>query len=474
MLFSSLTFLFSFFPCLLFVYFLIPKKYIAIKNGILFIFSLVFYAWGEPNYIILMLGTVFVSYLFGLGIHACQSKKKDRLAKVIFIASIIVILSSLVYFKYFNFLLSNIAALFSFELTALDILLPIGISFYTFQILSYLIDLYAGKIKVQKNFFQLALYISFFPQLIAGPIVQYKTIEEQLNDREESFDNVVNGLERFIIGLGKKVILSNQVALIADSIYNSATLSNYTSAVYILGILAYTFQIYFDFSGYSDMAIGLGKMFGFTFLENFHYPYMAKSITSFWRRWHISLTTFFREYIYIPLGGNRVSKIKWVRNMFVVWLLTGLWHGAAWNFILWGLYYFLLLYIERTILKDKWEKMPAIVQYLVTFLLINFGWLLFRVNTLADLKVMVTGLITNQGEIGILGLCNENPAIIFALIFFVLSPFCMGDYGHRIHMKYKEYTAYQIVRKGCLLTIFVICILFLVSSTYNPFIYFRF
>ncbi|MDE6475240.1 MAG: MBOAT family protein, partial [Erysipelotrichaceae bacterium] len=331
-----------------------------------------------------------------------------------------------------------------------------------------------GKIKVKKNFFQLALYISFFPQLIAGPIVQYKTIEEQLQRREESFDNVVSGFERFIIGLGKKVILSNQVALIADSIYNSTTLSNYTSAVYILGILAYTFQIYFDFSGYSDMAIGLGKMFGFTFLENFHYPYMAKSITSFWKRWHISLTTFFREYIYIPLGGNRVSKIKWVRNMFVVWLLTGLWHGAAWNFILWGLYYFLLLYIERTVLKDKWDKIPTILQYLVTFLLINFGWLLFRVNTLADLKVIVTGLITNQGDIGILGLCNENPAIIFALIFFVLSPFCMGDYGHRLHMKYKEYTAYQIVRKGCLLGIFVICILFLVSSTYNPFIYFRF
>ena len=337
-----------------------------------------------------------------------------------------------------------------------------------------MIDLYRGKLKVQKNFFHLALYISFFPQLIAGPIVQYETIEDQLMNRKESFDKVINGLERFIIGLGKKVIIANQTAVIADAIYNSQTLNNYSSLVYIVGMLAYTFQIYFDFSGYSDMAIGLGKIFGFEFLENFNYPYIANSVTEFWRRWHISLTTFFREYLYIPLGGNRVSKGKWVRNMLVVWLLTGLWHGAAWNFILWGLYYFILLYLEKTILKEPSKKLHNAVKYIVTFIIVNIGWLLFRVNGLADAGTVLKGIVTNQGEIGLTGLCNENPAVIFALIFCIVAPLFMTDLGHKIHQRYEKQAWYQLLRKGTLLGIFVICIMFLVSSTYNSFIYFRF
>lgn len=474
MLFCSLTFLFSFLPCLLIVYFLIPKKYIHIKNFILLMFSLCFYAWGEPKYIILMLGTVLISYLFGLGIHFYQEKHNQKMKGLLFVFSVIVVLSSLVYFKYMNFLLDNLVMFLPFDFTVTDIALPIGISFYTFQILSYLIDLYRGKIKVQKDFFHLALYISFFPQLIAGPIVQYETIENQLTNRKESFDKIIDGLERFIIGLGKKVIIANQVAVIADAIYNSPTLSYYTSVVYILGMLSYTFQIYFDFSGYSDMAIGLGKIFGFEFLENFNYPYISKSITEFWKRWHISLTTFFREYIYIPLGGNRVSKGKWIRNMFVVWLLTGLWHGAAWNFILWGLYYFVLLYLEKTVLKSKWKQMPSVIQYALTFILINFGWLMFRVNNLADLKIVLVGLITNCGHVGIIGLCSENPSVIVALIFCILAPLCMSDFGHKMHIKYVDYIGYQLIRKFCLLGLFVICVMFLVSSTYNPFIYFRF
>ncbi|NBJ64994.1 MBOAT family protein, partial [bacterium c-19] len=368
MLFSSLTFLFSFLPCLLLLYFIVPRRFIKLKNMILLVFSLCFYAWGEPKYIILMLGTVLISYLFGLAIHTYGEKGQKQKQRFAFVLSVIAVLSSLVYFKYMNFLLANVSFVLPFDFKTTNIILPIGISFYTFQILSYLIDLYRGKLKVQKNFFHLALYISFFPQLIAGPIVQYETIEDQLMNRKESFDKVINGLERFIIGLGKKVIIANQTAVIADAIYNSQTLNNYSSLVYIVGMLAYTFQIYFDFSGYSDMAIGLGKIFGFEFLENFNYPYIANSVTEFWRRWHISLTTFFREYLYIPLGGNRVSKGKWVRNMLVVWLLTGLWHGAAWNFILWGLYYFILLYLEKTILKEPLKKLPNAVKYILTFI----------------------------------------------------------------------------------------------------------
>ena len=474
MLFSSLTFLFSFLPCLLLLYFIVPKRFIKLKNMILLVFSLCFYAWGEPKYIILMLGTVLISYLFGLAIHAYGEKGQKQKQRFVFVLSVITVLSSLVYFKYMNFLLANVSFLLPFDFKTVNIILPIGISFYTFQILSYLIDLYRGKLKVQKNFFHLALYISFFPQLIAGPIVQYETIEDQLMNRKESFDKVINGLERFIIGLGKKVIIANQTAVIADAIYNSQTLSNYSSLVYIVGMLAYTFQIYFDFSGYSDMAIGLGKIFGFEFLENFNYPYIANSVTEFWRRWHISLTTFFREYLYIPLGGNRVSKGKWVRNMLVVWLLTGLWHGAAWNFILWGLYYFILLYLEKTILKDALEKLPNVLKYIVTFIIVNIGWLLFRVNHLEDAGTVLKGIITNQGEIGLTGLCNENPAVIFALIFCIAAPLCMTDLGHKIHQRYEGQVWYQLLRKGTLMGIFVICIMFLVSSTYNPFIYFRF
>ena len=333
MVFSSLTFIFLFLPITLLLYFIIPKRFIKVKNIILLICSLIFYAWGEPKYISLMLLSIFVSWIFGLLIEHFKDKK--TLKRIIFSISIVTNL---------NIILKN-------DISLKNIALPIGISFYTFQILSYIIDLYRGKIKVQKNFFNLALYISFFPQLIAGPIVRYETIEKQLLKRNITLANVVNGLERFIIGLSKKTIIANYMAIICDTIFNSNQLTEYNSLVLLLGIVTYTFQIYFDFSGYSDMAIGLGKIFGFEFQENFNYPYMAKSITDFWRRWHISLTTFFREYIYIPLGGNRVSKKRWIINILIIWLLTGFWHGASWTFIAWGLYYFVILILERTVLK---------------------------------------------------------------------------------------------------------------------------
>ena len=470
MVFSSLTFLFIFLPILCLLYFIIPKKWIKIKNILLLIFSLLFYAWGEPKYIILMLVTVLISYIFGLIIN---HTKNTKLRTTWFITSIILIISSLIYFKYTNFLISNINSIFKLNISIKNIVLPIGISFYTFQILSYIIDLYRHKIKVQKNFFNLALYISFFPQLIAGPIVKYETIEDQLENRTSTIDKVASGLERFIIGLGKKVIIANNMALIADAIFNSETLNQFSFIIIVLGVISYTFQIYFDFSGYSDMAIGLGKIFGFEFLENFNYPYMATSITDFWKRWHISLTAFFREYIYIPLGGNRVSKKRWLLNMTIVWLLTGIWHGASWTFIIWGVYYLILLILEKTLLKNVISKTPKIIKYIFTFILINIGWLIFRVNNIIDLSIIFSSLFTNR-TIHFKDFININPEVISSLPYMLLAILFSTNIYKTIDNKFNNNIIYDIIKKGILSIILIISISLLVSSLYNPFIYFRF
>ncbi len=471
MLFSSLTFIFLFMTlCCLFYFISKPK----IKNIILLIFSLVFYSWGEPKYVVLMLATVFVSWTSGLLIEYFDNKNKYKIKKIIFIVSIILIISGLLYFKYTNFFVENINLLFSAKITIREITLPIGISFYTFQILSYIIDLYRKKIKVQKNLLNLALYISFFPQLIAGPIVRYETIEDQLNNRKEAFDKVVAGVERFIVGLGKKVIIANNMAFIADTVFDSKMLSEYSTIVLLVGIVAYTFQIYFDFSGYSDMAIGLGKIFGFEFLENFNYPYVAQSITDFWKRWHISLTTFFREYIYIPLGGNRVKKYRWILNMLIVWLLTGFWHGASWTFIFWGLYYFVFLVIEKILLKDKIEKIPSVLRHIITLIIISIGWTLFRANSLNDFTLIIKSLFTNFNGIGFKELINSTPDIIPTIPYFIFAILFSMDIYPKLEIKYKKSLTYYAVKKLVLLLIFIFSIALLVSSMYNPFIYFRF
>ncbi|MEI3251446.1 MAG: MBOAT family O-acyltransferase [Candidatus Gastranaerophilaceae bacterium] len=375
MLFSSLTFLFGFLPILLILYFIIKnRKY---KNVVLLIFSLLFYAWGEPKYILLMLLTILIVYIFGILIDKFDREKKLTLKKLSLILCIILVLGSLIFFKYSNFLIENINSIFNTKINLINVIMPIGISFYTFQILSYIIDLYNKKIKLQKNYFSLALYVSLFPQLIAGPIVRYETVEEEIDNRKETKKDVIAGTKRFIIGLSKKVIIANQMALLADLIFNKHNGSYGTSIIW-LGTLAYTLQIYFDFSGYSDMAIGLGRIFGFHFLENFDYPYISKSVTEFWRRWHISLSTWFRDYVYIPLGGNRVNKFKWIRNIILVWLLTGLWHGAAWNFIIWGIYYGLLLLFEKLFLNKLLNKLPSIINWLYTFIIVMIGWMIFN------------------------------------------------------------------------------------------------
>ena len=472
MLFSSLSFLFGFLPLLLLIYFIIPKKFRIVKNIILLLFSLVFYAWGEPKYIILMFLTVLFSYVCGLLINYFKNKKALKL--ITLIISITGILGILIYFKYTNFFIDNINNLFKINIKFKEIILPIGISFYTFQILSYIIDLYRGKIKVQKNFFNLFLYISFFPQLIAGPIVKYETIEDQLMNRRESFDKFATGLERFIIGLGKKIIIANNMAVVADTIFNYSNLKELSSIILLLGVLSYTFQIYYDFSGYSDMAIGLGKMFGFEFLENFNYPYMAKSITDFWQRWHISLTTFFREYLYIPLGGNRVSLPRWILNMTIVWLLTGFWHGAAWTFIIWGIYYLIILILEKKIFYKITNKLPNFVNLIITFILINIGWIIFRANNLNDILIILKGIFTNVGTMNFKLFADKNIAIVPALPYMILAIVFSFNIVPKLDSKYANNLFYNIIKKGIIFCIFIGCLCFLVSSNYNPFIYFRF
>lgn len=471
MLFSSLTFIFYFMPLCILCYFVVPKKYMNIRNLILLIFSLIFYSWGEPKYIFVMLLTIFIAYVYGILVDRYRNIKKLKL--LFFTIGLITIIGELVYFKYINFISTNIALLIGRNIEFRNIVLPLGISFYTFQILSYLIDLYRGKIKLQKNPFHLALYITFFPQLIAGPIVKYDTIEREIDNRKVTMNDIVYGLERFIIGLGKKVIIANNMAVIADQVYDNPNLYNLSGSVLILGILAYTYQIYFDFSGYSDMAIGLSRIFGFHFLENFNYPYIANTISDFWKRWHISLTSFFREYIYIPLGGNRVNKLKWIFNMFIIWLLTGLWHGADYNFIIWGLYYFVLLLIERTILKSTINKIPKIFRLILTFTFVNIGWLIFRVNSLSDLKIILSNLFNNSGT-SLQNFLSMHSGSLNSLLYIILAIIFSTPIINKLDNNFKDNYIYNLLKKLFVLIIFALSITFLVSSNYNPFIYFRF
>lgn len=468
MLFSSLTFLFGFLPILLFIYFAIPNR--KAKNFILLIFSLCFYAWGEPKYILLMIVTTLVSFILGLGIE--HFKEKLVVKRLLLILSVFLIIGNLVFFKYTNFILENLNNLFNINIDFINIVLPIGISFYSFQILSYIIDLYNGKIKVQRSFVSLALYVSLFPQLIAGPIVRYETVEDELQNRKETFEGIAAGTKRFIIGLSKKVLLANQMGLIADTILGSNSSSIGTGLTWI-AILAYALQIYFDFSGYTDMAIGLGRIFGFHFLENFNYPYISKSITEFWRRWHISLSTWFRDYIYIPLGGNRVKKWKWIRNILIVWLLTGLWHGASWNFVIWGLYFGIILLIEKIFLNKYLEKIPEILQWLYAIFLIMVGWMIFRCDSV-ELMQHTFRLAFSYHKSDFGKFINENGSILLSMIFMI--PAIIGSFPiiPKMKEKFGNSKIGYIGANMVLLILFAVNIVFLTSSTYNPFIYFRF
>lgn len=460
MVFSGLYFLFSFLPLVLILYFLVPE---FLKNLVLLLASIFFYAWGEPVYVFLMLFSAAFNFVVGLDIDGAVKSEKKKLL----IFAVVVNLFILGFFKYYGFFIETVNAVFGVSISCRELALPIGISFYTFQSLSYILDVYHRKVKVQHNLIKFALYLTMFPQLIAGPIVQYSDIEGQLEKRRVGWSDFGKGVNRFIQGLAKKVLFANNLGMLYTGIQELHQRSVLT--VWI-GIMAYTLQIYFDFSGYSDMAIGLGKMFGFTFNENFRYPYISCSVTEFWRRWHISLSTWFRDYVYIPLGGNRVSEWKHVRNIIVVWMLTGLWHGASWNFVVWGLYYGILLLLEKYLLADKLELLPQRIRRLLTLILVMIGWVFFSNTNFADaifyLKNMVGVGTTRLIDTGSLYYLRNN-LILLAAGWIAAGP-APGKWFNKLTERKPVPAVFIDV------ALFVLCLAYLVSSTYNPFLYFRF
>ncbi len=465
MVFSEVTFLYAVLPVTFVTYYLF--KNLQFRNAVLLIVSLLFYSWGEPKYLALMLLASFVAYIGGLLMEHYKNNSKKK--KPVVIITTVLLVSNLLVFKYLNFFCDNFESIFKVDIPIKQIALPIGISFYTFQILSYVIDLYKGEIKVQKNFFYLTLYVSFFPQLIAGPIVRYQTIEDEIRNRSETLEDVVSGLKRFIIGLAKKVIIANNVALIAETIY-SGDATIYGTLFYWIAAIAYALQIYFDFSGYSDMAIGLGQMFGFHFLENFNYPYISKSITEFWRRWHISLSSWFRDYVYIPLGGNRVKKLRWIFNILVVWSLTGFWHGAQWNFVLWGFYYCALLLMEKLFLNKWLQKIPSVFSWLYAMILVTVGWVIFNLTDFEQMLHAIKMMFTYQ-RTDLIGALVSSSALWYGVIYLPLGIFFCFPWFKR---KYRGGNMMLIMENLIYLLMFFICVIYIVSSSYNPFIYFRF
>lgn len=471
MLFSSTTFLYLFLPAVLFCYYVLLKWSRRLQNVFLLVASLFFYAWGEPKFVLVMMASIILNWGFGLLVH--KFKENTKLAKGIIFADVALNLGLLFVFKYLNFSVSIFESIFHVAPAIGQIALPIGISFFTFQAMSYVVDVYRGKGEVQKNILYVGLYISFFPQLIAGPIVRYETVAHEIKYRKETLDDFFDGFARFAVGLAKKVLLSNTFAFVADQAFNAVGAGETLSVGFSwLGALAYTMQIFFDFGGYSDMAIGLGRMFGFHFLENFNYPYIATSITDFWRRWHMSLGSWFRDYVYIPLGGSRVKKGRMIFNLFVVWFLTGVWHGANFTFIAWGLLYFLLLMVEKlTGFHLKQGKLWTGVKWVYTMFFVIMGWVLFRAESIPDaLRYMgcmfgaggslidgkFTGFITQYGLLMSIGIFFCTPAL------------------KMLTAKIKPNIFLDILRVLLLFGLFVLSVASLVGSSYNPFIYFNF
>lgn len=468
MLFSSIVFLFSFLPAVMILYYLLPVRF---RNVILLLASLVFYAWGEPVYLFLMLLSILFNYFSGLDI--ARNLQDKRAAKRSLVFNLIINLAVLGFFKYEGFVLDTLNGILPVHISYHALPLPIGISFYTFQILSYIIDVYRGNVKVQTNLPNFALYVTMFPQLIAGPIVQYADVDEQLASREVSRTKFGEGSMYFIRGLAKKVLLANTSGMIFTEVSGLAK-GNIAVMTAWLGAFAYMFQIYFDFSGYSDMAIGLGKMFGFEFNMNFNYPYVSKSITEFWRRWHISLSSWFRNYVYIPLGGNRVSKIKHIRNLLIVWFLTGLWHGAAWNFVAWGLYYGVILIIEKYLLSPVLDRLPDIVRHIYSIVLVVIGWVLFFSSSFGQaadyIRVMFGAGAHGFADRESMYLLTSN-LILWLILIFGSTPLVHFRYEHMLRTKKWNTT---IINSVVYAALFIVCIAYLVTETYNPFLYFRF
>ena len=475
MLFSSNVFLFRFLPVVLAGYYILFRGMRRQQNLFLLLSSLFFYAWGEWRFLPLMLLSIAMNYAFGLWVHRCRLKGQPTKPAVA--TAVGCNLALLFVFKYLSFTLESLNAL-GLGLRVPQITLPIGISFFTFQALSYVLDVAAGRVEVQRSALDLGLYISFVPQLIAGPIVKYSTVAKEIRGRQESWADFSSGCSRFLMGLGKKVLLANQLAVVADRVFSTAPAALSTPMAW-LGAVCYTLQIYYDFSGYSDMAIGLGRMFGFHFLENFDHPYAATSVTQFWRRWHISLSTWFRDYLYIPLGGNRVSVGKHIRNLLIVWLLTGLWHGANWTFVVWGLGYFLLLLFEKYV-PAYHKRVPAPLRWVLTVLCVTLLWVVFRSDSLgyagAFFRVLVGALGTGGGDELAGFYLRENAVVLVLALFFALP--IAGRLGKALYTPRegrRDLTAvWDVLYALALLGVGLLSVAALVKGTYNPFIYFRF
>ena len=464
MVFSTPLFLFFFLPVVLLIYYLTPVHH---RNFILLLASLFFYYWGEQHYTLIMLASIGIDYAHGLIVHRCKEKGSNTAAKIAVASSVIFNLAILFFFKYWDFVAGSLQSVGIHSLPVLNISLPIGISFFTFQTMSYTIDVYRGDARVQKNIVHFGTFVTLFPQLIAGPIIKYKDLCEQLVSRNHCVDRFSSGAQRFLVGLAKKVLLANNLGQLWD-ICKATPAVELTVLGAWLGILAFAFQIYFDFSGYSDMAIGLGRLFGFEFPENFNYPYISKSITEFWRRWHISLSTWFREYLYIPLGGNRCGKGRWILNLLIVWAATGIWHGASWNYLFWGLYFFCLLILEKLLLGKWLRKLPAVLQHLYTIILVLISWVIFALEDLSQLNSYLHVLL-GLGGIPLLNgralyyLRNFLPVLIFAAVGSTPLP-------AKLWNRY----ASPAIRILVLILGLILCAAYVVASTYNPFLYFRF
>lgn len=478
MLFSSTFFLFLFLPLLLFLYYKVVKTHEA-KNKLLLIFSLVFYAWGEPVFVLVMMGCILANYFFGRLVDQDDEFNKWKLdSKTVLTTMLFFNLGILGIFKYSGFIVSNINTVLKLNIPVPDIALPIGISFFTFQGISYVIDVYRKKARAFDNPMDVGLYISFFPQLIAGPIVRYETIAKELRDRKATLDDFSDGIARFITGIAKKVILANQFALIADKAYSLPT-ENLSSLMAFMGALAYMLQIYFDFSGYSDMAIGLGKLFGFHFSENFNHPYMAKSVSDFWRRWHISLGTWFRDYVYIPLGGSRVTYGKQFRNIAIVWICTGIWHGANWTFISWGVYFGVLIIIEKFTGLDKYLEKSFLIGHIYTLIIVFFGWILFRANSISEAYNFIKAMLSLNGTVpveSITMLYLHDNWMVYIMGILASFPLVSGlKRGYHTLEKNSLFAkSLELVYVVSLGAFFLIATSYLIKGTYNPFIYFNF
>ena len=464
MVFSTPLFLFYYLPLVLLVYYLTPLRF---RNLVLLVASLFFYYWGEQAYTIIMLLSIVIDYTHGILVHRCKEKGNDRGARLAVASSVIFNLAILFFFKYWDFAARSLQAAGMSFMPVLNISLPIGISFYTFQTMSYTIDVYRGDARVQKNMIHFGTFVTLFPQLIAGPIIKYKDLDDQLGSRSHCVDRFASGAQRFVVGLAKKLLLANNLGQLWD-VFKATPAEELTFAGAWLGIIAFAFQIYFDFSGYSDMAIGLGRMFGFEFMENFNFPYIAKSITEFWRRWHISLSTWFREYLYIPLGGNRCSKGRWLLNLLIVWAATGIWHGASWNYLFWGLYFFGLLILEKLLLNKWLEKLPPVFQHLYVMVLVLISWAIFALEDMSQLGAYL------QVMFGL----NRPPLVNGQTLYHLrsfLPMLVIASIGSTpLVTKLWNRVESKMIRMLVLILGLILCTAYVVASTYNPFLYFRF